>query len=191
VTPPILNSPFHIALGFQPVLGYLRPSPRSSPRPAFGYPRPAPGSRRPPLVPRPRAYRRCELQAARVLPSSRAREPPLRAPGAPVSLPSSRAHARTDGASSRRPASSPRPMPANRRCELQAARVLPSSRARDPPVRPPGGPRPPLVPHPRTAAASSRRPCVPPRVPRPRAYCRCEIQAARVLPSSRARVQPL
>jgi hypothetical protein len=119
VTPPILNSPFHIALGFQHTLGFQQapvrapPAPRvplrvQAPRvrlsaslPAFGYLRSAirvqaPGSRRPPLVPR----------------------------------------LHTTGASSRCPASSPRLVPAYRRCELQCPCV------------------PPRVP-----------PCVPPRVP--------------------------
>ena len=135
MTLPIHNFQFHIALGFQLVLGSPRPSPCSSPRPAFGNPRPALGPR---VLP--------SSSRAGVLPSSRAGVPPLRPshrPAPRASLPSSRARASTAGASSRRPAFSPRPAP-----------------ARVPPVRAPGGPRPPLVPRLRTAAASSvvRRP---------------------------------
>jgi hypothetical protein len=164
VTPPIHNFQVHIALGFQLILG----SPRSSPRPAFGNPRPTPGSRvlpsssrvvvlrRRPAPASPPSSRAGVLPSSRagvprssragVLPSSRADVPPLRPshhPAPRASLPSSRAHASTAGASSRRPAFSPRPAP-----------------ARVPPVRAPGGPRPPLVPRLRTAAASSvvRRP---------------------------------
>jgi hypothetical protein len=147
VTLPIHNFQFHIALGFQLVLGSPRPSPRSSPRPAFGNPRPAPGSRVLPSSSRAVVLRRRPpLNPRRRPPLIRAGVPPLRhshRPAPQASLPSSRARASTAGASSRRPAFSPHPAP-----------------ARVPPVRAPGGPRPPLVLRPRTAAASSvvRRP---------------------------------
>jgi hypothetical protein len=124
VTPPIHNFQFHIALGFQLVLGSPRPSPRSSPRPAFGNPRPAQGSRvlpsssravvlrrRPPLIPRQRppliSRRRT---AAASLPSSRA-------PGVPPLVPRPREY---------------------RRCELQAARCRCFGSDRTPGVAPQG-----------------------------------------------------
>ncbi|KAL5680595.1 hypothetical protein ACJX0J_006980, partial [Zea mays] len=92
---------------FQLVLGYLRPSSRSSPHPAFGNPRL--GSRIPASSPRPAsassprpapAYHRCVPP----LVSRPGVRPLVLRPGVPP-----RVRARTAGASSRRPTSSPRP----------------------------------------------------------------------------------
>jgi hypothetical protein len=152
VTPPIHNSQFHIALGFQLVLGYLRPSPRSSPRPAFGNPRPGSRIQHPPLVvphrrPTPASSPHpAPASSPHPVPASSprpapARVPPVRAPGSPrpplVPRPCVPPLVPRLGV----PPLVPHPHPhAYRWCELQAARVLPSSRARVPPLRAPGAP---------------------------------------------------